>query len=188
HFTIGFDQHGTDIDLIAITRDAEDTYRYKFGGKEYQNDFDVNLYDFGARNYDAALGRWMNIDPLAEMMRRYSPYNYAFNNPVFFIDPDGMQPIPGALKSGLLVQNTSFLGVSDVLNGSMGVTTSGEGLAPQSNNSAAYKNYFKQAGDRAANAEVSLDGGGCPDGEYENLYDAYRKEFDKNLQYKFQNN
>jgi len=58
-----------------------------------------------------------------------------------------------------LVQNTSFLGVSDVFNGSMGVTTSGEGLAPQSNNSAAYKNYFRQAGDQAANAEVSLGGG-----------------------------
>jgi len=55
--------------------------QYGFGGKEYQDELNLNLYDVTARNYDPALGRWMNIDPLAEQMRRHSPYNYGFDNP-----------------------------------------------------------------------------------------------------------
>jgi len=67
-------------------------HKYGFGGKEFQDDLYLDWYDVTARNYDPALGRWMNLDPLAVTMRRHSPYNFGFDNPIFWTDPDGMAP------------------------------------------------------------------------------------------------
>ncbi|MEA4918735.1 RHS repeat-associated core domain-containing protein, partial [Proteiniphilum sp.] len=64
--------------------------RYKYNGKELDRKFDLDMYDYGARHYDPALGRWFTVDPMGEKYLSFSPYVYVGNNPVNITDPNGM--------------------------------------------------------------------------------------------------
>ena len=70
-------------------------YQYKYQGQERQDELGLNWDSFKWRNYDYAIGRFMSVDPLAEKYKKWSGYNYAMNNPVYFIDPDGNRIIIG---------------------------------------------------------------------------------------------
>ena len=65
-------------------------YKYRYNGKELQEELNLNLYDYGARNYDPAIGRWSVIDPLADERSWISPFNYVQNNPISRVDLTGM--------------------------------------------------------------------------------------------------
>ena len=73
---------------------AENTGRdkqpYKYNGKELDEVHGLNLYDYGARHMEPALGRFTSVDPLAEKYYAVSPYAYCANNPVKYTDPTGM--------------------------------------------------------------------------------------------------
>ena len=66
------------------------TQPYKYNGKELDRMHGLDLFDYGVRHYDATLGRWFAIDPMAEEEYEHSLYSYVANNPINYEDPTGM--------------------------------------------------------------------------------------------------
>ena len=76
---------------------------YKYNGKELNTKKGVNLYDYGVRQYDAALGRFTTVDPMAEKYYSTNPFAYCLNNPIKYVDPTGELVSPIYDRKGTLL-------------------------------------------------------------------------------------
>jgi RHS repeat-associated protein len=75
--------------FVLPTEEKPMVYKYKYNGKEWQDELGLNVYDFHARNYMPDIGRTSTQDPHAENYYNLSSYSFLNNNPLLFVDPDG---------------------------------------------------------------------------------------------------
>nr|WP_277922643.1 RHS repeat-associated core domain-containing protein [Dysgonomonas sp. BGC7] len=98
---------------------GESDQPYKYNGKELDKMHGLNMYDYSARYYEPAIGRFITVDPHAENYYSWSPYSFVLGNPIRNIDPLGMdvwttndpaeiERVLSSLKSGETVDSNKF--------------------------------------------------------------------------------
>ena len=95
------------------TNTTEYQDRYTYNHKEQVTG--LEWFAYGARYYDAKIGRFAGVDPLASDFAAWSPYSYTFNNPIRFIDPDGRAPDDVIIKGEQAEKTVAALNASSSL-------------------------------------------------------------------------
>jgi RHS repeat-associated protein len=100
--------------LMGESKNISSNQRYKYNGKELDRMNGLDSYDYGARLHNAPVGRWMSVDPLAEVDYNISPYVYCGDNPVIYTDPTGkvfgIDNVIGGLASGAIEVGSQIIG------------------------------------------------------------------------------
>ena len=79
--------------MVGIEKIGKPDDKFQYNKKEKEESLELLWNDHGARHLDLQLCRWNGVDALATQMSRFSPYVAMFDNPLRFIDPDGMKPV-----------------------------------------------------------------------------------------------
>jgi RHS repeat-associated protein len=85
-----YDPWGLELTGLGYQYAGVKVNKYLYNGKELIEDNWLQYYDYGARMYDASIGRWGVVDPMADLAPDWTPYRYGFNNPLKYTDPTGM--------------------------------------------------------------------------------------------------
>ena len=125
---------------------------HRYNGKEFDKMHGLNTYDYGARQYNPVTARWDRVDPLCEKYYSLSPYNYCGNNPIKFVDPNGMdwykdsdntyQYDPNINKKSKLKEGQTYIGESFRRNGAW---YRNDGSILFNNETASYNRMWNQA-------------------------------------------
>lgn len=84
------DYYAFGLEFNSYQRENTVANQHLYNGKEKQEELDLGWIDYGARMYMPEIGRWSMVDPLAEKGYKFSAYIYCANNPIKYLDPDGM--------------------------------------------------------------------------------------------------
>ncbi|WP_300600702.1 RHS repeat-associated core domain-containing protein [Niabella sp.] len=105
YYPFGLTMKGISTQAATVSLQNKELYN----GKELQNDLELDSYDYGARMYNAQIGRWFQPDPSSENYLGTTPYNYTLNNPISLFDLDGKDAIITIMtdKNGRIIINVT---------------------------------------------------------------------------------
>lgn len=136
YYPYGLKMNGSQASKGLLQSPYANSFRYQYNGIESVNDFDLDLSMTLYRNLDPTIARWGSIDPKAELLMSWSPYNSMNANPISNIDPNGDSPFgagligfaAGALATGLSVANNDDLNTGQKFLATLGGGIVGAGI------------------------------------------------------------